>query len=84
MWVYVNNELDIQYSRPIPSISRMKDDCLPMSEFELREQLAKWLFSGFVPVNSFNWLDKLVKKSNYQNHLTALELADQKLLDIVS
>ena len=34
--------------------------------------------------NSLNWLDKLVNKSDDQNHLVALEQADQKLLDIVS
>ncbi|WP_000266126.1 hypothetical protein [Vibrio mimicus] len=84
MWKYVNNELDVKYSRPLPNISRMKEDCLPIAEFELREQLSKWLFSGFVPANSLNWLDKLVNKSNYQNHLAALELADKELLDIVS
>lgn len=55
-----------------------------MAEFELREQLANWLLSGFVPANSLNWLDKLVNKADYQNHLAALEQADQKLLDIVS
>ncbi|WP_347366747.1 hypothetical protein [Vibrio vulnificus] len=55
-----------------------------MAEFELREQLVHWLLSGFVPVNSLNWLDKLVNKADYQNYLSALEQADQKLLDIVS
>ncbi|MDK9519839.1 hypothetical protein [Vibrio parahaemolyticus] len=84
MWKYVNNELDVQYSQPLPKVSRLKEDCLPMAEFELREQLTNWLFSGFVPANSLNWLDKLVSKSDYQNHLVALEQADQKLLDIVS
>lgn len=84
MWTYVNNELDGQYSKPLPIVSRLKEGCLPMAEFELREQLAHWLFSGFVPANSLNWLDKLVDKADYQNHLSALEQADQKLLDIVS
>jgi hypothetical protein len=84
MWTYVNNELDAQYSKPLPEVSLLKEDCLPMVEFELREQLVNWLFSGFVPANSLNWLDKLVNKSDYQNHLLALEQADQKLLDIVS
>lgn len=84
MWTYVNNELDAQYSKPLPEVSRLKEDCLPMAEFELREQLANWFLNGFVPANSLNWLDKLVNKSDYQNHLVALEQADQKLLDIVS
>lgn len=84
MWTYVNNELDAQYSKPLPEVSRLKEDCLPMAEFELREQLASWLLSGFVPANSLNWLDKLVNKADYQKHLMALEQADQKLLDIVS
>ncbi len=84
MWTYVNNELDAQYSKPLPEVSRLKEDSLPMAEFELREQLANWLLSGFVPANSLNWLDKLVNKADYQNHLAALEQADQKLLDIVS
>ena len=55
-----------------------------MAEFELREQLASWLLSGFVPANSLNWLDKLVNKADYQNHFVALEQADQKLLDMVT
>lgn len=84
MWKYVNNELDVQYSQPLPKVSRLNEDCLPIPEFELREQLTNWLFSGFVPANSLNWLDKLVNKSDYQNHLVALEQADQKLLNIVS
>ncbi|WP_172380782.1 hypothetical protein [Vibrio sp. Vb339] len=84
MWTYVNNELDTQYSKPLPEVSRLKEDCLPMAEFELREQLVSWLLSGFVPANSLNWLDKLVNKADYQNHLMILEQADQKLLDIVS
>ncbi|CDT76626.1 hypothetical protein [Vibrio crassostreae] len=84
MWTYVNNELDAQYSKPLPEVSRLKEGCLPIAEFELREQLVNWLFSGFVPANSLNWLDKLVNKSDFQNHLVALEQADKKLLDIVA
>ncbi|AIW22633.1 hypothetical protein F0267_00650 [Vibrio coralliilyticus] len=84
MWSYVNNALDEQYSKPLPKIYRLHESCLPIEEFELRELLAKWLFSAFVPVNSFNWLDRLVNESEYQSHLVALREADQELLDLVS
>jgi hypothetical protein len=52
MWSYVNNELDVQYSKPLPKVFRLKEDDLPMAEFELRKLLANWLFSGFVHANS--------------------------------
>ncbi|CAH1590112.1 conserved hypothetical protein [Vibrio jasicida] len=84
MWSYVNNALDEQYSKPLPKIYRLHESCLPIEEFELRELLAKLLFSAFVPVYSFNWLDRLVNKSEYQSHLVALREADQELLDLVS
>jgi len=84
MWTYVNSELDIQYSKPLPDVSRLTEDCLPRAEFELRKSLVNWLLSSFVPANSLNWLDNLINKNGYQQKIAHLEDANKNLRELVS
>lgn len=83
-WTYVSNVFDERYRKEPPSSLILPKNSFPSQEFELREKLADWLLTAFIPFDSLSWIDKLISKKECKQLQENLTKKDIELMSILS
>lgn len=82
-WIYVKNVLDEEYTQEPPPLLVLPKNSFPPQEFELREKLADWLLTAFVPFDSISWIDRIISKKKCEKAQDNLLQKDIELKSIL-